>query len=617
MSAMKNEYMIGCNYWASNAGTEMWRNFDKAAIRDDLRILSEHGIEYMRVFPNWRDFQPVIPVYTPGYSEYILDGDVRPTNPYYLDEKMIDEFLLFCDICEEYGIKLVVGLLTGWMSGRLFLPPVLYGKDIYNDPEALMLESYFVKGFVNAAKDKPAIYAWDLGNECNCINGCKDRFTAASWTAFISNAIRAQDATRPIFSGMHTIAARDNGKIWTIEDQGEFCDMLTTHPYPYFVEHVFLDNYVSLRTTMHASCETKYYSDLGGIPCLMEEIGTLGPITCDNEYAAKFARLNFFSGWANGSRGMMWWCANDQDELRTIPYTRSTCETELGMITSKREPKPVLKEFKKFSDFIHNVDFTLPSANEDAVCVLTRGQDQWGVAYMSYILAKQAGMNLRFAFIDDEIPKANVYMMPSIKGGNMPFEQWDIIMKRVEEGAKLYISAGESFIRDFEKTFGCNIRMSERRNDSGTIELNGNNIDYSREVVYYLEPTRAEVIAADDKGNPAITKAAYGSGQVYFVNFPLEEKLINESYAFDNGKHEIYAEIFKDIISSHAVVCNNSNLALTLHEADCALYCIIVNHSEECQETNLTVKDGYRLAEIIYGDDKVIGGYDAAVLKFE
>lgn len=616
---MKNTYLIGCNYWASNAGTEMWRNFDEAVIRDDLRILSENGIEYMRVFPNWRDFQPVIPVYMPAHSEYMLEGDKAPTNKYFLDEKMLEEFSIFCDICEEYGIKLVVGLLTGWMSGRLFLPSALYGKDLFNDPEALMFEGYFIKGFINATKDKPAIYAWDLGNECNCLGPCKNRFTAASWTAFIANAIKAQDPTRPLFSGMHSIRAVDRFRnIWTINDQAEYCDMLTTHPYPYFVEHVFRDNYVSFRTTMHASCETKYYADLGGKPCLMEEIGTLGPMLCDNETAAKFARLNFFSGWANGSQGMMWWCANDQNELRTNPYTRNACETELGMITSKRQVKPVLKEFKRFSDFIHGVDFKLPKAKEDAVCIGTQNQDQWGVAYMSYVLAKQAGLNLHFAQMSNEIPEADVYMFPSIKSDKaLPYEGLEVIKKRVKEGADLYISVQETFIRDYEELCGFVIHMAERRNETNSLKLNGKEISFSRSMIYHIVPTRAEVIASDADGNPAITKAAYGKGHVYFVNFPLEDMLLNEDYAFDKGRYEVYSEIFKDVISSHAVVCDNPKLAVTLHEDDKNLYCIIVNHTENREETKLTVKDGYRLAETIYGNAEAVDGYDAAVLRFE
>ncbi len=39
-------FILGCNYWASNAGIEMWKNWDENAIRDDLKILSESGIDW-------------------------------------------------------------------------------------------------------------------------------------------------------------------------------------------------------------------------------------------------------------------------------------------------------------------------------------------------------------------------------------------------------------------------------------------------------------------------------------------------------------------------------------------------------------------------------------------
>ena len=57
------EFMLGCNYWASNAGTEMWRQFDIEVIKKDVAELSKYGVKYLRVFPMWRDFQPVMPVY--------------------------------------------------------------------------------------------------------------------------------------------------------------------------------------------------------------------------------------------------------------------------------------------------------------------------------------------------------------------------------------------------------------------------------------------------------------------------------------------------------------------------------------------------------------------------
>ena len=63
---MNKEFMLGCNYWASNAGTEMWLQWSEQTVDEDFEKLSKYGIKYLRVFPNWRDFQPVHPVYDSG-----------------------------------------------------------------------------------------------------------------------------------------------------------------------------------------------------------------------------------------------------------------------------------------------------------------------------------------------------------------------------------------------------------------------------------------------------------------------------------------------------------------------------------------------------------------------
>ncbi|MBQ9922703.1 MAG: cellulase family glycosylhydrolase, partial [Clostridia bacterium] len=371
------EFMLGTNYWASHAGIEMWRNWNEDVIRHDFEILSSHGAKYLRVFPVWRDFQPVNPLFDGQgqLREYRVNDDKLPENKYYLDETMLSRFERFCDIAEEYGMKFIVGILTGWMSGRLFIPPALYGKNLFTDPTSLMLELKYIEGFVRRVKNKSAVYSWDLGNECNCMSKVDSHEAAEAWTGIIANAIRANDPTREIVSGMHGISCEGN---WRISGQANYTDVLTTHPYPYFVPHCTMDTYSSMRTLLHATCETKYYSDLGHKPCLVEEIGNLGPMMCDDEVAASFLKVNMFSNWAHGSPGVLWWCANDQNMLETPPYCWNMCEVELGMIDSKRNPKPVLREMKSFSDWVNNLDFELPPAAEDAVCLLTMGQDNWG-----------------------------------------------------------------------------------------------------------------------------------------------------------------------------------------------------------------------------------------------
>ena len=46
-------FILGCNYWTSNAGTEMWQNWSEQSVINDMKILSENGVSYLRVFPNF------------------------------------------------------------------------------------------------------------------------------------------------------------------------------------------------------------------------------------------------------------------------------------------------------------------------------------------------------------------------------------------------------------------------------------------------------------------------------------------------------------------------------------------------------------------------------------
>ena len=117
-------FLTGVNYWASNAGADMWRDWREDVVEKDLDALAANGVEVLRVFPNWRDFQPVEPVMGGGNTarEYLLTGDRVPENPWYLETVMLERFSVLCRLAEERGLKLIVGLITGWMSGRMYCP---------------------------------------------------------------------------------------------------------------------------------------------------------------------------------------------------------------------------------------------------------------------------------------------------------------------------------------------------------------------------------------------------------------------------------------------------------------------------------------------------------------
>ena len=606
-------FILGCNYWASHAGTEMWRKWDESIVRSDLEQLAAHGVSHLRVFPNWRDFQPVKPSYgcLGALVEYVMEDDKYFDNPYYLDSTMVARFGRFCEIAAECGCKLIVGLVTGWMSGRLFIPSALYGKDLFRDPTALILQQKYCKGLVTALKDYPSILAWDLGNECNCMCEADSRDTAANWTAIISNAIRAVDSSRPIVSGMHSINL--DGP-WTIMDQAEHTDILTTHPYPHWVPCCEENRIGSIRTLLHATAESVYYKTVGGKPCLVEEIGTMGPMICDDETAGNFLRVNLFSNWANGQAGVMWWCAHEQSELNTAPYTWNMCERELGMLTWELHPKPVLLEMKKFSEFLKSLPYELPQSRTDGVCILSKNQEHWPIAYMTYVLAKQAGVSITFCDAKSSIPDAPYYLLPSINARVMNKEQYDTLKEKVRAGARLYISNNFGFLTEFSQFTGLHIKDSENARENGEMEFEGSTLAFTRQRRFVIEAVEAEVIACDNLGMPCFTVQQYGKGEVYYLNFPLEKMLSGMKDGFETEYFRIYRRFFRNALAQRTVVSENPYVGVTEHPAEDGVYAVLVNYSGKAQHSGLRLGKGCRVARADYGNPEKLAPYEAAVV---
>lgn len=619
-------FWLGCNYWASNAGTDMWIKFDPNAIREDLEILTANGVEYLRVFPNWRDFQPVkiLRNWASTFEEYVMNDESEPTNPYYIDQLMIERFRIFCDICKEYNVKLIVGILTGWMSGAIFVPPALNGRNLFLDHVAQLFEQRFVKGFVEAVKDIENIVAWDLGNECNCMSKIEDtgEYTACdvstSWVYMISNAIRSADNTRPVLSGMASLSADRNKTAWNLQEHGECIDVLTTHPYTYFHPNCGNSFFTSIRSTMHATAQTRYFADISGKPCFVEEIGTLGNSLCSDSVAGDFMKVNLYSNWANDNMGLLWWCANEQNELTNAPYSWGMLEVELGMIDRNRKPKTYLTEMGKFSQFLKSLDFELPKPKYDAVCIVPRGYMTWdtfGIAFASYILSKQAHINIKFCFSDDDLPDADTYILPSLKQyKTLKFYK---LKEKVENGATLYISSNGAFIQDLSGFAGIEICDSAGSRKNIDFEFGGKKLSVTTDRIYKTKAISAEVLSTDSENNPVITRNKYGKGTVCYVNVPLEFSKMTEFDAYSDGAYKIYEELLGAAKKGNVVSIENPNLCITHHFDSDVCYCVIINHSDKIQSIDMKISKEYVLEKVYKGNIYDIEPFEACVLKLK
>ncbi len=51
-------FSLGINYWPRRSAMAMWRRFDPGEIREDFARIAELGLDAVRFFLRWDDFQP-------------------------------------------------------------------------------------------------------------------------------------------------------------------------------------------------------------------------------------------------------------------------------------------------------------------------------------------------------------------------------------------------------------------------------------------------------------------------------------------------------------------------------------------------------------------------------
>ncbi|MBI2440041.1 MAG: beta-mannanase [Lentisphaerae bacterium] len=618
-------FIVGCNYWASHAGTAMWSDWRGEIVEQDLAKLTEAGIEVLRVFPLWPDFQPlqrISPRHEYRLGEEPLANDELGQAG--LSATAMTHFAEFTALAERHRLKLIVGLITGWMSGRLFVPRAFERCNVITDPAALMWQVRFVRCFVRHFARSASILAWDLGNECNCMGAVSpdpsrvSREAAWLWTQTITGAIRLEDRARPVVSGMHDLALEPradlNNSHWLIQDQAELTDVLTTHPYPIFTPYCALDPLNTLKSCLHATAQTCLYADVGGRPCLAEEVGTLGPMLSSEKIAADYLRANLFSLWAHDGHGLLWWCAFDQGHLAQAPYDWEALERELGLFGAAYRPKAVLGELKRFRKFLDSFPFAaLPPRRKEAVCLLSRDQDHWAVAYGAFVLAKQAGFDLEFQYVEQPLISSSLYLLPGIKGtGVMSRRLWLELRQRVQEGATLYISYDDGFLSEFEEVTGLTVETREQRR-AGKFRFQAGSGRGRTELTMRggmrlaLASTRAEVLGAETDGNPVFCRAAYGKGAVYFLGFAMEQELTTRPGAFYGTTAEpcwkIYQALAKAACAERIASKTQPQVGLTEHSFDERQRLIIaINYAPEPARESFSLCKGWKVAKVLYGE---------------
>lgn len=343
MKDIFKNFFLGINYWDSKNAIKMWENYDSNVIESDFAKMKKAKITHLRIFLMWPDFQPLTAFYnTENIYEWGIAGKSLPdtkAGQAGVSEKMCENFADFCRLAEKYKFKLIVALLTGHMSFGLFLPSAFYNRNMLSDSTVVKWEIKFVKYFVERFKDEKCIVAWDLGNELNCIGNANfSADDAYVWMSTIANAIKSVDNSRCVISGMESDEIE---KGFNLKSIGDICDAHTVHRYNIWGSEI--DPINSMKPVLSMSYSVRLDEDIAKIPCFIQEFGATGYMNCNYETEADFYRMSLYNSFANGCKGVMWWCAFDQGKIDFQPYEWNSIGSNYGFFDNNCNPNAYVR----------------------------------------------------------------------------------------------------------------------------------------------------------------------------------------------------------------------------------------------------------------------------------
>lgn len=630
MNKLLDGFFTGINYWGSENAIQMWENFDAKSIEKDFQLLKGTGITHLRVFPLWPVFQPLHALYGPDSEfEYAFGEEPLPdtlAGRAGVSEEACRNFEIFCGLAQKYEMHLIVALITGHMSFRTYNPPAFNGKDLLSDPVVIKWQLRFVKYFVRRFKDTKAIIGWDLGNETTQLpglNGNKNTFYV--WSSMIADAIKVCDPSRPVISGLD-FAWVENGYA-NLKDMGEMCDMHTVHPYNVFSTPS--DPLSTMKPLLDLPFMCRLGEDIAKIPTFVQEFGAIGYMNCSKKTEADFYRAALWTCFAHGFHGVMWWCAFDQGHHTYAPYRWNTIGSDYGFFDKDLCEKPIVEENRRFKKVLEALpDGELPKHTINGTILIPREESEsFTLLRTTYILAKQANLDMQFSYILDPIPDSPLYILPSIKT-NKAIEKRRLneLLAKVEQGAVLYMCADTGLIRQIPEITGVEMAYREKVDAEKMCVLNGESLPIHATYFYKPERANAEIIATDENGEGVFFKHKYGKGFVYFLTLPLESYVSQKNGVFFKENQPSFHKIYRELAQAAKVerICDSDNpfVRLTEHPIDDkSLYAVAINYHNQRQTAAISVAEGYTISSV-FGSEIENGKLslrenDGAIFKLE
>jgi endo-1,4-beta-mannosidase len=369
-------FSVGINYWPRRSAMHMWQRFDPGEIADDFARIADLGLDAVRFFLRWADFQP---------------------EPRRMDRTMLVRLERVMELVAANGLRAMPTLFCGHMSGANWLPSwtldpkVPSGRfrtivedgtispygcgDIYTG-SLLEAQRFHAREVGAVLRGHPAVLAWDLGNEFSNVREPTTVEDAREWSKRLTDDLERVSGHR-VTGGIHAEDLTRDRKIRpsSICEPWAFATMHGYSVYSAFARSRTDPDVVPLLAQLTASLSGKpvLFSEFGNPTCPPGKISPFDRVPLPDEpplpeippddplrssYAcldeqemATYARQVLERLHRDGRLGGWWWCWADYvDALRAAPpFDLAPHELSFGIVRNDGSTKPVALALAAFA----------------------------------------------------------------------------------------------------------------------------------------------------------------------------------------------------------------------------------------------------------------------------
>jgi endo-1,4-beta-mannosidase len=231
-------FLTGVNYWPRRKAMYWWSDFDEGEVADEFDVISHLGMDVVRIFLLWDDFQP---------------------SPDAVSPLRLRDLTRVCDLAAERDLGLDVTFFTGHMSGPSWAPRWLLADDrtehpsphvrqvltdgrvvdstyrnMFHDEMALAAERLLLTTVVTELADHDGIWMWNLGNEPDLFAYPETALAGQTWVGEMTDLIRSIDDRHTVTTGLHAASLLvDNGL--RVDQVFDSSDVAVMHGYPMYI----------------------------------------------------------------------------------------------------------------------------------------------------------------------------------------------------------------------------------------------------------------------------------------------------------------------------------------------------------------------------------------------